>query len=63
MVLHSWIERRHVPYASLEEKKMVAEALSISVAQVTNFCNNNRKRYVKVGAWLTSYRTLVSAAQ
>jgi len=63
MVLHSWIERRQVPYASLEEKKMEAESLSISVARVTNCCKHFRKRYVKVGARLTSYRTLVSAAQ
>jgi hypothetical protein len=61
--LRFWMERRQAPYASLEEKKMVAEALSISVEQVTNFCNNFRKRFVKVGARLTSYRELVSAAQ
>ena len=63
MVLRSWLEQHHAPYASLEEKKMMAEALSIPVAQVTNFCNNFRKRYVKVGTKLTSYRELVSAAQ
>jgi len=63
MVLRCWLERREAPYASLEEKKMMAEALSIPVAQVTNFCNNFRKRYVKVGAKLTSYRELASAAQ
>jgi hypothetical protein len=63
MVLHSWLERRPAPYASLEEKKMIAEALSIPVTQVTNFCNNFRKRYVKVGTKLTSYRELASAAQ
>jgi len=63
MVLRSWLERRQAPYASLAEKMMIAEALSISVAQVTNFCNNFRKRYVKVGTKLTSYRELASTAQ
>jgi len=61
--LRSWMERRQTkPYASLEEKKFVAEQLDISVEQVTNFCNNFRKRFVKVGDKLTSYRVLVSAA-
>ena len=63
LVLRDWLERRQAPYASLEEKKMIAEALSISVEKVTNFCNNFRKRYAKVGAKLTSYRELASAAQ
>jgi len=63
MVLRNWLERHQAPYASLGEKKMIAEALSISVEKVTNFCNNFRKRYVKVGAKLTSYRELASAAQ
>ena len=63
MVLRSWLERRHAPYASLEEKKMIAEALFISVEKVTNFCNNFRKRYAKVGTKQTSYRELASAAQ
>ena len=62
-LLRNWLERHQAPYVSLEEKKMVAEALSISVEKVTNFCNNYRKRYVKVGAKLTSYRELASAAQ
>jgi hypothetical protein len=61
--LRSWMERRQTkPYATLEEKKLVAGALEISVEQVTNFCNNFRKRFVKVGDKLTSYRELVSAA-
>jgi len=61
--LRSWMERHHKPYANLDEKKMIAEALSIPVAQVTNFCNNYRKRFSKVGDKLTSYRVLVSTAQ
>jgi hypothetical protein len=62
--LRFWLERRlSKPYATLEEKKLAAEALNLSVAQVTNFCNNYRKRYAKVGDKLTSYRELVSAAQ
>ena len=61
--LRSWMERRQTkPYASLEEKKLVAVQLDISVEQVTNFCNNFRKRFAKVGDKLTSYRELVSAA-
>jgi hypothetical protein len=57
------MERRQTkPYATLEEKKLVSGALEISVEQVTNFCNNFRKRFVKVGDKLTSYRELVSAA-
>ena len=63
MVLRLWLERRQAPYASLEEKKMMAAALDIPVTQVTNFCNNFRKRYVKVGAKLTSYRELASSAR
>ena len=63
MVLRSWLERRQAPYASLAEMKMIAEAFSISVALVTNFCNNYRKRYVKVGTKLTSYREHATAAQ
>jgi hypothetical protein len=63
MVLRSWLERRQAPYASLEEKKMIAEALSISVEKLTNFCNNFRKRYAKVGTKLTSYREHATAAQ
>ena len=62
-VLRSWLERHQAPYVSLDEKKAIAAALSISVARVTNFCNNFRKRYVKVGAKLTSYRELVSIRQ
>ncbi|KAJ1478871.1 hypothetical protein T484DRAFT_1903894 [Baffinella frigidus] len=62
-VLRSWMERHHKPYATLEEKKFVAGALNISVAQVTNFCNNYRKRFVKVGDTLTSYRKLASNAR
>ena len=65
--LYFWMERRHhnVPYASLDEKKSVAAALGISTAQVTNFCNNYRKRYiVKSGAHQpTSYIALVSQHQ
>ena len=41
---------------------MAAEALSIPVEQVTNFCNNYRKRFLKVGTKLTSYRELVAAS-
>ena len=63
MVFRSWLEGRQAPYVSLDEKKMMAAALSISVAQVTNFCKKNRKRYVKVGAKLTSYRELASIRQ
>ena len=63
LALRFWLERRQAPYASLEEKKMVAAALDIPVTQVTNFCNNFRKRYAKVGDKLTSYRELVSSAQ
>ncbi|KAJ1472175.1 hypothetical protein T484DRAFT_2025807 [Baffinella frigidus] len=58
--LRFWMERLHRPYATLEEKKLVAEALEISVAQVTNFCNNYRKRFAKVGNTLTSYSKLAS---
>jgi len=58
--LRTWMERHRKPYATLEEKTAVAHALSISVPQVTNFCNNFRKRYFKVGNKLTSYRKLVS---
>ncbi|KAJ1478835.1 hypothetical protein T484DRAFT_1903895 [Baffinella frigidus] len=58
--LRSWMERRRKPYATLEEKTAIAAVLSISIPQVTNFCNNFRKRYFKVGKKLTSYRELVS---
>ena len=60
-VLRLWLERRQAPYASLEEKKMMAAALDIPVTQVTNFCNNFRKRYVKVGVKMTSYCELASS--
>jgi len=63
LVLRFWMERRQAPYASLAEKKMMASALGIPVTQVTNFCNNFRKRYAKVGDKLTSYRELASSAQ
>ena len=64
MLLRSWMERcPQAPYASLEEKKMIAAYLSIPVAQVTNFANNYRKRFLKVGTKLTSYRELVSVAK
>jgi hypothetical protein len=53
--LRCWLEPSHKPYASLAEQKLIAEALNISVSQVTNFCNNYRKRYAKVGGKLTSY--------
>ncbi|KAJ1471953.1 hypothetical protein T484DRAFT_1976542 [Baffinella frigidus] len=43
--LRFWLEHCHTPYATLAEKKLVAEALKISVVQVTNFCINYRKRY------------------
>ncbi|KAJ1480588.1 hypothetical protein T484DRAFT_1956314 [Baffinella frigidus] len=56
--LRYWLERHRTPYATLEEKNLVAGALNISVAQVTNFCNNYRKRFSKVGDTLTSYRKL-----
>ncbi|KAJ1468849.1 hypothetical protein T484DRAFT_1983587 [Baffinella frigidus] len=59
--LRYWLERHHKPYATLEEKKFIAGALNISVAQVTNFCNNFRKRFSKVGDKLTSYSKLVSS--
>jgi len=63
LVLRSWMERcPNAPYASLAEKKMAAEALSMPVEQVTNFCNNYRKRFLKVGTKLTSYRELVAAS-
>ena len=63
IALRSWMERHHTPYATLEEKKKIAEALSIPVAKVTNFCNNYRKRFFKVGTKLTSYRELASASR
>jgi len=64
MMLRCWMERcPQAPYASLAEKKMIAGFLSIPVAQVTNFANNYRKRFLNVGAKLTSYRALVAAAQ
>jgi len=63
MVLRTWMERfPRAPYASLEEKKMIAGVLSIPVEQVTNFCNNYRKRFHKVGTKMTSYRELAAAA-
>ena len=64
MMLRCWMERcPQAPYASLAEKKMIAAFLSIPVAQVTNFANNYRKRFLNVGAKLTSYRALIAAAQ
>ncbi|KAJ1477984.1 hypothetical protein T484DRAFT_3640865 [Baffinella frigidus] len=53
--LRFWVDRLDKPYATLAEKKLVAEALNIAVAQVTTFCNNHRKRQAKVGGKLTSY--------
>jgi len=53
--LHSWMEKCHTPYPTLEEKRMAAVALQIPLSQVTSFCNNYRKRYFKVGNKLTSY--------
>ena len=53
--LRCWVEHFHTPYATLEEKKLVAEGLNISVAKVTNFLNNYRKRYAKVAGKLTSW--------
>ena len=62
--LRNWMERcPSKPYATLEEKKLVAEAFNISVKKVTNFCNNFRKRFVKIGDTLTSYRGLAFATQ
>ena len=64
IVLRTWLERcPQAPYARLEEKKMIAEAMSIPVSQVTNFCNNFRKRFAKVGEKRTSYRELFAATQ
>ena len=53
--LRLWVEHTQKPYATLEEKTFVARALDISVSQVTNFLNNYRKRYARVGGKLTSY--------
>jgi hypothetical protein len=63
MMMRFWMESRQTPYATLEEKHHIAQALNIPVAQVTNFCNNYRKRYLKVGQKLTSYRVHAAAAQ
>jgi hypothetical protein len=63
MMMRFWMEMRRTPYATLEEKKIIAAALAIPVTQVTNFCNNYRKRYLKVGQKLTSYRVHAAAAQ
>jgi hypothetical protein len=38
--LRFWMERRSTPYVTLEEKKMIAKDMNISVAQVTNYINN-----------------------
>jgi hypothetical protein len=43
--LRFWLERFHTPYATLTEKKRVAETLKISVVQVTNFCISYRERF------------------
>ena len=60
MKLRYWIERLDRPYPTLKEKKVVAGALGIDVVQVTNFCNNYRKRFSKVGKTVTSYCQLFS---
>jgi hypothetical protein len=57
--LRSWIKRFPVPYTTLEEKKRIAETLDISVAQVTTFCHNYRKRFYKIGDMQMSYRQVV----
>jgi hypothetical protein len=53
--LRFWVEHIHTPYATVEEKKLVAEGLNISVAKVTNFCNTHRKRRAAVAGKLTSW--------
>jgi hypothetical protein len=54
-LLKAWISCFKTPYTTFSEKKNIAEILGITYLQVTNFCNNHRKRYSKVGNTLKSY--------
>jgi hypothetical protein len=53
-LLH-WMTQIQDPYMNIEQKKHIATALNIPVAQVSNFCNNHRKRYFKFDNKMTSY--------
>jgi hypothetical protein len=53
--LTHWMRNFQEPYVNIADKKFIATALNIPVAQVSNFCNNHRKRYFKVDNIMTSY--------
>jgi hypothetical protein len=54
-----WIKmNQSYPFPSLIDKKYVADLLKTHVNYVNNFCNNYRKRYVKLGKKKISYSEL-----
>ena len=54
-ILQHWISSFQTPYTSAAEKKSIAKVLGVTHTQVTTFCNNYRKRYVKLGKISQSY--------
>jgi hypothetical protein len=59
--LRDWIQRFQRPYVSREDKASAANAMGIPYSQITNFCNNYRKRYVKIGDIEQSYAQINTA--
>lgn len=45
--LRAWAENHGRPFASHDEKEMLARHLDMTIPQVTNFFNNARKRWRK----------------
>jgi hypothetical protein len=45
--LRDWISKLPNPYSTREENIKIAKELGVSQTQVSNFCNNHRKRFMK----------------
>ncbi|KAJ1480768.1 hypothetical protein T484DRAFT_1900515 [Baffinella frigidus] len=57
-----WLERRPTPYPTLEDQTAIAEELSLSLAQVANFCHRDLMTAAivdgrKAGTFLTRAKT------
>ncbi|KAJ1465313.1 hypothetical protein T484DRAFT_1757509 [Baffinella frigidus] len=52
--LRDWISQFKTPYTTRLERKCIARVLGVTHIQVSNFCNNHRKRYQKSGSTTVS---------
>lgn len=53
--LRKWLMRFKYPYPTTDQKKAIAKVVGVTHVQVSNFCNNYRKRYGKIGDAKKSY--------